>query len=648
MYKSVPFLEMPDIAIGTGGPHFKHFEGNFHGNVKDEAVTQILESLTVGFRHIDTAELYGTDRELSVALDRFYSITGYQREDLWITSKLYDNLADPISSCKAIIQRIGCNYLDLLLLHVPLRFIHYRDKIPLSNYTGGKTLGEVWSAMENLVELGLVRHIGVSNYEIADLQELFSLRFMTIPPFVNQVERHIYLQQRDLKAYCSHLGVRLVSYGVLSPLKRFRRGPVDDVIDYLSTAYSELLNMPISPSVILIRHAQQSDFIPVISTSSLERMKEYLPALADSHGQIHRLLNLSPADLAKIDETGKYRHQRYYGGQDYPNETTTIPIYLDGQTYFFGAALGHAENELKALCDSFHVTITLESCDQIRNYYMKIVQQVNLQAPKVNSIESSFSNDGFMVVPNLLSPEKCTEIQQTVMQYVESKGPLLRRYDSRVPFGYYIADIKTDKQLKYIFHTMHASTRLHEALSSIFGGSSSYHFLQRNELNINREVGFHRDRVEEIFYPIRPSLDDWSHVSLRENSDYYSIVNVAVYLQDHDIDGRGLTVEVGSHKCPDCRGPTVKIASKMCDAIIFDNRILHSGATLYNISQNRVLLSIGYGKNNIFSEEFRIALSHRNFLFNNLSICAGDAHADVPCVEAYMKPRYLHRISSHY
>jgi diketogulonate reductase-like aldo/keto reductase len=643
-FGTVPYLSIPQFAVGTGGRHFKEFEGNIVDREIDEpAITQIVNSLELGVRHIDTSERYGNDKELSIALQRFYASSGYQREDLWITSKVYNNIGDPITSCREIIRRIGCEYLDLFLLHVPLRFVHHQQQNMSVSFNVNRSLSEIWEDMQYLVSIGLVRHIGVSNFGISDIAELLSSKTLTIVPFLNQVEYNLYLQQRDLRNYCQQQGILLASFGVLLPLKRYSRGPADDLISKLVYQYSESAGVHIPASAVLIRHAQQNNYVTILSAGPANRMKEYVPVIAGAKGSV--LLNLSIEDVLALDEIGKFRHQRHYNVQSFPEERATIQVVSDNSTFYFGPRPDYVKSELQKLCQVANLSV--EFCLEIAEFYTRERSQEDIPLDNYfvedPSLHSLLAEDGFIIVPKVLSSKQCQEMRKTISNYVEMKGPLLRKYDVTVNQGHYIADIKTDPLLRYIFQSVHASKTLHSALGNVFFGGEKYRFLQRNELNIDREVGWHRDRVEKFYYIHQPPLDEWSSIS--SSSTDFLIVNVGIYLEDHDKDGQGLTVEIGSNKCRDCRGPVVALTPKMGDAIIFDNRLFHRGVYkdfLLNSTKSRYLISIGYGRNNVFSDEFENAIMNRNEIFNNISHCAG-LHAYSPCTQEFMRRRYRDR-----
>jgi len=230
--------------------------------------------------------MYGNDREAAKALQRFFAEnTSFKRHDLWITSKLSTPEAylDVTAGCRAIIDRVGCGYLDLLLLHCPIEFLaktHLSVVLPSS-------IDIVWKEMEKLVSLGLVRHIGVSNFRISDLDEL--LATATIKPFLNQVEFNPYLQQPGLVAYCIERGIAMEAYSPQGPINLWPEGPLDPLLGTLAAKYD------VEPSSILLSYAMQKGLMAVTTTSKRERMDEALRSIA---------LRLDETDVLAIDELG--------------------------------------------------------------------------------------------------------------------------------------------------------------------------------------------------------------------------------------------------------------------------------------------------------------------------------------------------------
>jgi len=157
---------IPRIGYGVGT---KWFSRDNSMPIDKNLVKSIHEALSIGYRHLDAAEMYGTDASVGEAL-RTQSIP---RNELWITSKVFKSIENIEQACLDVLSRLGIDYLDLWLIHSPF---FDRNKISIE---------DAWKQMEKLVENGKVKAIGVSNFQKEHLQELLALN-PKIKPAVNQ------------------------------------------------------------------------------------------------------------------------------------------------------------------------------------------------------------------------------------------------------------------------------------------------------------------------------------------------------------------------------------------------------------------------------------------------------------------------------
>ncbi|KAJ5077846.1 aldo/keto reductase [Anaeramoeba ignava] len=202
--------KMPALGIGT------------YRSPKGELGKAIKIALETGIRHIDCAYFYENEDEIGEVLKETFDQGKIKREDVWITSKLYNIFHDPKDvqeGCEKTIKDLQCGYLDLFLIHWPVAFAK-RDNLELfpkndddSMCTVDVTLIETWHAMEKLVELGLVKAIGISNCTKEKIDEIYEKA--KIKPAVNQIENHPYLQQEELCQYCRKLGIQITAYSPL-------------------------------------------------------------------------------------------------------------------------------------------------------------------------------------------------------------------------------------------------------------------------------------------------------------------------------------------------------------------------------------------------------------------------------------------------
>jgi alcohol dehydrogenase (NADP+) len=179
----------------------------------------VRAALELGYRHIDCAAVYGNEQEVGQALTQAFADGVVRREDLWITSKLWNDAHAPEDVGPALqrtLSDLGLTYLDLYLIHWPVASPpgvglprSGEDLLPLSE----RPLAATWAAMEDQQQAGLCRHLGVSNFSRVKLEAL--LLEARQPPEMNQVERHPLLQQWDLVHFCHDSGIHVTGYSPL-------------------------------------------------------------------------------------------------------------------------------------------------------------------------------------------------------------------------------------------------------------------------------------------------------------------------------------------------------------------------------------------------------------------------------------------------
>lgn len=192
----------------------------------DDVKKAVKEAINAGVRHIDTAAIYDNEMEIGAALAEVFSDGTIKREDVFITSKLWNNAHRPedvLPALKASLRKLQLNYLDLYLIHWPVAFkpevvfpSSSEDYLSLEEVP----IVETWKQMELAKENDLARHIGVSNFSKTKLQQLVASA--TVKPEMNQVEMHPLLQQNELVSYCNAEGILLTAY---SPLGSGDRSP---------------------------------------------------------------------------------------------------------------------------------------------------------------------------------------------------------------------------------------------------------------------------------------------------------------------------------------------------------------------------------------------------------------------------------------
>ncbi|KAH9331672.1 hypothetical protein KI387_003780, partial [Taxus chinensis] len=184
----------------------------------DQMKQAVDTALQVGYRHFDTASIYGTEPALGEALNHAFLTGIINRDEIFVTSKLFaGDHDDPVSALKTTLKNLQLEYLDLYLIHWPINLRKgashpnpkEEDFLPLD-------IESIWRGMEQCVELGLTKSIGVSNFSCKKLGDLLS--YANISPAVNQVEMHPLWQQKKLRDYCSNVNIHVSAW---SPLGGF-------------------------------------------------------------------------------------------------------------------------------------------------------------------------------------------------------------------------------------------------------------------------------------------------------------------------------------------------------------------------------------------------------------------------------------------
>ena len=184
-----------------------------------EAVTYALGE--GGYSHVDCAWIYGNEKEIGESFTKVFESGKVKREEVFITSKLWSSFharKNVAPACKETLENLKLDYLDLFLMHwgiaTPPGELEPLDKDGVL-ITENVSIRETWEAMEELVSAGLVKAIGISNFTAPMIVDLLS--YANIPPAVNQIELHPYLQQTRLVEFCQRKGIILTAY---SPLGR--------------------------------------------------------------------------------------------------------------------------------------------------------------------------------------------------------------------------------------------------------------------------------------------------------------------------------------------------------------------------------------------------------------------------------------------
>ncbi len=246
---------MPAVGLGTFGSD--HAPAG-------EIAEAVVGAASVGYRHFDCAAVYGNEREIGGALQTIMA-GGVAREELFITSKLWNNKhapADVLASCRKSLADLQLDFLDLYLVHWP--FPNHHDPgvdAHARSDTARPYIHEeymaTWRAMEQLVELGLVRHIGTSNMTQPKMELL--LRDAAIRPAVEELELHPHFQQQQLFDYLRANGIAPVGYAPIgSPDRPERDRTPGDTVDIEDPVIVEIAQRHgIHPALVCIKWGVQ-------------------------------------------------------------------------------------------------------------------------------------------------------------------------------------------------------------------------------------------------------------------------------------------------------------------------------------------------------------------------------------------------------
>jgi aldehyde reductase len=257
----------------------------------DVTTSATRDALQAGFRHFDCAERYRNEGEVGEALRVGLATGGLAREDIFVTTKLWNTNHRPERverAFEASLARLKLNYLDLYLIHTPYAFQPGDDQDPRDPngnilYDQGVTLLETWRAMENLVDHGKCRAIGLSDVTLAGVAPIYESA--RIKPAVIQVESHPYLPERELLQYCK---VNDTVFLAFAPLGHgMRPGPLEDpVISAIAARVGK------TPAQVLLAWAVQRGTALLTTPRTAARARENFDIAAlpdDAFDEINRI-----------------------------------------------------------------------------------------------------------------------------------------------------------------------------------------------------------------------------------------------------------------------------------------------------------------------------------------------------------------------
>lgn len=280
--------------------------GTWKSKPKDveHAVKFALEN---GYRHIDCALFYGNEEAVGRAFSAVFSEGKIKREDVWITSKLWNNAhkkEDVAPALKQTLKDLKLDYLDLYLIHWPVAFkpevkAHPQNDNDFLSLEEAPII-ETWNAMLETKKQGLTRHIGVANFSIKKLEYL--AQHTDDMPEMLQIEMHPYLPQKELLNYCQKKDIKMTAYSPLGSGDRHPSMKADDEPNMLQdkTILDIAKKHNCNPGQVLIKWAEQRGTAVIPKSTSEEHLKMNIESAN---------LNLDDTDLKAIDNIGTaYRY----------------------------------------------------------------------------------------------------------------------------------------------------------------------------------------------------------------------------------------------------------------------------------------------------------------------------------------------------
>lgn len=254
-------IEMPKLGLGV-----------FRVKDSSELINAVKLAIKNGYRSIDGAAVYENEEAMGEGIRQGIKETGISREDLFITSKVWNSelgYESTIAAYEASLKRLGVDYLDLYLIHWPVK---------------GK-YKEAWKALEYLYKEGRVKSIGVSNFQVHHLQDL--LGDAEIKPVINQIEFHPYLTQQKVREFCKENEIQVEAW---SPLMAGNGLLENEILKEIAEKYNKTV------AQVVLRWDLQSQVVTIPKSTNESRLIENIDIFD---------FNLSNEDVAKIDSLNK-------------------------------------------------------------------------------------------------------------------------------------------------------------------------------------------------------------------------------------------------------------------------------------------------------------------------------------------------------
>ncbi len=236
-------VKIPKLGLGTW-----MIEG-------EKATQAVCDAVEIGYRHIDTAQAYGNEKEIGEGIRK----CGVKREELFITTKLAAEVKDyegAVASINGSLEALGLDYIDMMLIHSPQPWMEFEETDRF--FEGNK---EAWRAMEEAYQSGKLRAIGVSNFQKADLENILS--GCTVAPMANQLLVHASNTPFELLEYCQGKDILVEAYSPIAHGEALKNQTIAAIAQKYNVTVPQLC----------IRYDLQLGTLPLPKTANAEHMK---------------------------------------------------------------------------------------------------------------------------------------------------------------------------------------------------------------------------------------------------------------------------------------------------------------------------------------------------------------------------------------
>ncbi|EAS07800.1 aldo/keto reductase family oxidoreductase (macronuclear) [Tetrahymena thermophila SB210] len=269
-----------EIVLSNGQKMPAFGLGTFRTKNEQEMTNLIRTALDVGYRHIDTAKFYENEHMIGAALKTIFSEGKYKREDIFLVTKLFPNKGVKcIDVFNQQLKDLQVDYVDLLLIHFP-----YAPPSDDYQQWNQKPVHQVWAELEEIHGLGLAKGLGISNFNCQMVIDLLS--YCKVRPVVNQIELHVFNQQRNLVEFLKKAKVYPVGY---SPMAKYNEVINNETVKAIAQKYNA------SVAQVLISFMFQQGVVVIPKTEKPERLQHNFDAqkLIFSEEDLETLKNLN-------------------------------------------------------------------------------------------------------------------------------------------------------------------------------------------------------------------------------------------------------------------------------------------------------------------------------------------------------------------